>query len=512
MAQTLEYNTTVEEVTPITLPTFDDDVDNVQQLDDEPNDVGGLTAQQLKAVFDKTGADLATFLNDQLIPQVVADDATEQARQLAEGERVSNEQERVSNENARVLAETGRVSAENARNVWEPYDNDKAYVVNNKVSYNGSSYVCKANTTGHDPTNATYWEMIAAKGADGILSGDTQTAFNGVLFGNGATVEAKALDADGGAASAASVAAIKDGVSIDSFGDVETALADKSDLTNFAPVEETTTASQAYSVNSFLIYNGQLYRVTAAITQGDTLTVGTNIEAADAATYLAMVASANAIASAGVAPGGFGIGIHKTINRSAADALRAPGIFFFYDPTNPFTISGNTYSTGILVSLGTSYPDSSLGIFQLFFGRPYTENVAIRIATTAGVWGEWELFNPPMVAGTEYLTAERFLGKSVYAKLVRVTTAATGSNKQIALGITNLDRLISFSGCITYVNADDSKTYNASIPLNHSSTPEILVGVYKGEGSYESGYAIYTTSAVISSISEISIVVKYTKT
>ena len=115
MAQTLIYNTTVEEVTPITLPTFDDDVDNVQQLDDEPNDVGGLTAQELKAVFDKTGADLATFLNDQLIPQVVADDATEQARQLAEGERVSNEQERVSNEGLRVSAETGRSTAEGLR-------------------------------------------------------------------------------------------------------------------------------------------------------------------------------------------------------------------------------------------------------------------------------------------------------------------------------------------------------------------------------------------------------------
>jgi len=119
MAQTLIYNTTVTEVTPITLPTFDEDVDNVQQLDDEPNDVGGLTAQQLKAVFDKTGADLATFLNDELIPQVVADDATEQARQLAEGERVANEQERVNNENARVSAETARANAEGNRTASE---------------------------------------------------------------------------------------------------------------------------------------------------------------------------------------------------------------------------------------------------------------------------------------------------------------------------------------------------------------------------------------------------------
>lgn len=171
MAQTLIYNTTVTEVTPITLPTFDEDVDNVQQLDDEPNDVGGLTAQQLKAVFDKTGADLATFLNDELIPQVVADDATEQARQLAEGERVANEQERVNNEGDRISAENGRVAAENARDVWEAYNAENTYAVGNKVSYEGSSYVCIAGCTGIAPTDTDHWLLIAARGRDGEVVG-----------------------------------------------------------------------------------------------------------------------------------------------------------------------------------------------------------------------------------------------------------------------------------------------------------------------------------------------------
>lgn len=43
-------------------------VNNVQMLDDEPNDVGGLTAAELKAVFDKTGADLKAYINDVLLP------------------------------------------------------------------------------------------------------------------------------------------------------------------------------------------------------------------------------------------------------------------------------------------------------------------------------------------------------------------------------------------------------------------------------------------------------------
>lgn len=43
-----------------------------------------------------------------------------------------------------------------------------------------------------------------------------------------------------------------------------------------APVEETTTASQAYAVNDFLIYDGKLYRVTSSIASGGTITPGTN--------------------------------------------------------------------------------------------------------------------------------------------------------------------------------------------------------------------------------------------
>lgn len=44
-----------------------------------------------------------------------------------------------------------------------------------------------------------------------------------------------------------------------------------------APVEATSTASQAHAVGELLIYDGVLREVTAAIAQGDTLEVGTNL-------------------------------------------------------------------------------------------------------------------------------------------------------------------------------------------------------------------------------------------
>ena len=98
--------------------------------------------------------------------------STESARASAESTRQTNETTRVSAEKSRASAETARQTAENARNVWETYSASKAYVPGNKVSFNGSSYVCTAATTGHAPTDTAYWLLIAQKGADGAGAGD----------------------------------------------------------------------------------------------------------------------------------------------------------------------------------------------------------------------------------------------------------------------------------------------------------------------------------------------------
>ena len=47
-------------------------------------------------------------------------------------------------------------------------------------------------------------------------------------------------------------------------------------LGDFATVEDSTTASKAYKVGEYLVYNNRLYRVTTAIASGGTITVGTN--------------------------------------------------------------------------------------------------------------------------------------------------------------------------------------------------------------------------------------------
>lgn len=94
---------------------MDGDLDIIQKLDDEPNDVGGLTSAELKAKFDEGSNKIKKFLNESLIPELLAADATEADRAEAEADRAEAEQERVAAETERVSAENARATAEQTR-------------------------------------------------------------------------------------------------------------------------------------------------------------------------------------------------------------------------------------------------------------------------------------------------------------------------------------------------------------------------------------------------------------
>lgn len=94
---------------------MDGDLDIIQKLDDEPNDVGGLTSAELKAKFDEGSNKIKKFLNESLIPELLAADATEADRAEAEADRAEAEQERVAAETKRVSAENARATAEQTR-------------------------------------------------------------------------------------------------------------------------------------------------------------------------------------------------------------------------------------------------------------------------------------------------------------------------------------------------------------------------------------------------------------
>jgi hypothetical protein len=52
------------------------------------------------------------------------------------------------------------------------YSGATSYAVDDAVSYNGSSYICKLASTGNLPTNTTYWDILAQQGASGSGAGD----------------------------------------------------------------------------------------------------------------------------------------------------------------------------------------------------------------------------------------------------------------------------------------------------------------------------------------------------
>ena len=118
--QTLNENLDI--IGNLVIPFLEDDLDNIQKLDDEPNDVGGLSAAEMKAEFDKSGNTIKEYLNETLIPQLSDTVAEAEVRATAERERVNNENIRIGNENTRIENEdarqeneTARVQAENAR-------------------------------------------------------------------------------------------------------------------------------------------------------------------------------------------------------------------------------------------------------------------------------------------------------------------------------------------------------------------------------------------------------------
>ena len=138
---------------------LDGDLNIIQALDDEPNDVGGLTSAELKAKFDEGPNKIKTYINETLIPEILTEEATEAARAAAEAQREANETQRIENENARIAAEQARVDETNG--------------VVAQANQAAQSWAVGGTGTreGEDTNNAKYWsEQAAAAAGGGVTS------------------------------------------------------------------------------------------------------------------------------------------------------------------------------------------------------------------------------------------------------------------------------------------------------------------------------------------------------
>ena len=69
------------------------------------------------------------------------------------------------------------------------YAGGTAYVVDDVVSYSGSSYICKLASTGNLPTNGTYWDKMSSAGTDGTDLTSTLTTQGDILYRDGSGLQ-----------------------------------------------------------------------------------------------------------------------------------------------------------------------------------------------------------------------------------------------------------------------------------------------------------------------------------
>lgn len=91
---------------------------------------------------------------------------------------------RLKGANVELLAQTPITCLNNAEFInqyrsylgiaWKgEYVAETAYVIQDGVTYNGSSYICIADSTGNLPTDTDYWQLVASKGDTGATGADS---------------------------------------------------------------------------------------------------------------------------------------------------------------------------------------------------------------------------------------------------------------------------------------------------------------------------------------------------
>lgn len=66
------------------------DLNIIYALDDEPNDVGGMSAAELKARFDQSGLTIQRFINEVLLPELEGAQAAQRIGALAQDEKTES--------------------------------------------------------------------------------------------------------------------------------------------------------------------------------------------------------------------------------------------------------------------------------------------------------------------------------------------------------------------------------------------------------------------------------------
>ena len=134
----------------------------------------------------------------------------------------------------------------------------------------------------------------------------------------------------------------------------------------------------------------------------------------------------------GFAPAGYGVG-GTTKRVTSLDEVDSAGWYskWFDESEMPAGACYGEWTFRTSIYGGPNY-------FEIIMPVSYTFNdysvLSMLRKRKDGTWYDWEWENPPMVAGVEYRTIERYQGKPVYTKLVNLSTLPNATTKTVSHG------------------------------------------------------------------------------
>lgn len=439
---------------------LDGDLNIIQKLDDEPNDVGGLTSAELKEKFDESGNIIKKYINEILIPAVLTDDATEESRKQAEAARAAAEQGRVTAEASRVTAEQGRTSAESIR----VQDEQKRVSAENSRAEAETQRAAAEQARADENTGIVAQATAQANAAAG--SAESASASAQTAQGAASTASSSAAAASGSASqsSAAAASAAQSAASVDGIN--KTAQSWAVGGTGTRPGEDTDNAKY-WAQQAQTVVGGDF--ATKVEAQGYVTEHNQSIDAHpdlraavagsvryDEAQSLTDDQKTQARGNIEAAPGGFGLGGEATYLSADTDLNNITDNGWYQFGSNPIHAPtghqdgwGGAYSPMFVNSRNSE--NLTQTIFCSNNGTYY--GCQIKRVCASGTWYPWEWINPPMQSGMEYRTTERYLSKPVYVKTVDTGALPNATYKEISASFPNANRILSVYGS-AYQDAD----------------------------------------------------------
>ena len=148
---------------------------------------------------------------------------------------------------------------------WQgAYAGGTAYAVDDVVSYNGSSYVCTAASTGNLPTDTNFWDQMSSAGTDGTNGTDlttTLTTQGDILYRDGSGLQRLPKGTAG------QVLQMNSGATAPEYGDISAGLT-PSAFVNLNSDSGSTNSQTWYNIGGSSIGGAEIYDTDNAVSQG----------------------------------------------------------------------------------------------------------------------------------------------------------------------------------------------------------------------------------------------------